>query len=87
MAGPCPKRPHLAHLAEGGEDILPEQVCFHAQQAAQKALKPVLVSRGIGFPLLHDIEILLRIAGEGGSVLPSRIAEAAALTPYAVEAR
>lgn len=78
---------NLARLAKDREDILPEQVCFHAQQAAEKALKAVLLSRGIEFPLVHDIEVLVRIAEEKGLPLPAEIANASALTPYAVEAR
>jgi hypothetical protein len=32
----------LAGLAAQDRLVLPEQVCFHAQQAAEKALKAVL---------------------------------------------
>ena len=32
-----------------------EDLCFDAQQAAEKALKAVLVSSGIDFPKSHDI--------------------------------
>lgn len=34
---------NLARLAKGHENILAEQVCFHAQQATEKALKAVLL--------------------------------------------
>ncbi len=78
---------NLARLAKDREDILPEQVCFHAQQAAEKALKAVLLSRGIEFPLVHDIEVLVRLAEGKGIALPAGIADASALTPYAIEAR
>jgi len=60
---------NLARLARDREEILPEQVCFHAQQAAEKALKAVLLSRGIEFPLVHAIQVLVQIA-QGGVVVP-----------------
>ena len=77
----------LARLGRDHPEILREQVCFHAQQAAEKALKAVLVERKIGFPLIHDIEALLDIAEKAGLELPPEFAEAGFLTPFAVEAR
>ncbi len=78
---------NLARLAEDHEEILPEQVCFHTQQAAEKALKAVLLHCQIAFPLIHDIEELLEIATQNGLSLPPDVADAGTLTPYAVEAR
>jgi len=42
---------NLARLAMNREEILPEQVCFHAQQAAENALKAGLRHRKPDFPL------------------------------------
>jgi HEPN domain-containing protein len=78
---------NLARLAKNREEILPEQVCFHAQQAAEKALKAVLLARGIAFPFVHDIDELLEVAAQGGLALPSELMDAGSLTAYAVEAR
>ena len=78
---------NLAHLARSHKAILAEQVCFHAQQACEKALKAVLLFKGLKFPLVHDIEVLLEIAKDGGLRLPRKVGEAGALSPYAVEAR
>ena len=78
---------NLANLANGRKDVLPEQACFHAQQACEKALKAVLLFEGLEFPLVHDIEVLLEIAKDGGLRLPREIRESGALSPYAVEAR
>jgi len=64
-----------------------EQACSHAQQAAEKAIKAALVSAGIGFPLTHDIEELLEIAGARGMRLPREVQVAGLLAPYAVEFR
>lgn len=78
---------NLARLARNHKTVLPEQVCFHAQQACEKALKAVLLCKGLEFPLVHDIEVLLEIAKDGGLRLPRKVHEAGALSPYAVEAR
>lgn len=78
---------NLARLAKDHEEIFPEQVCFHAQQAAEKALKAVLLHDQITFPLIHDIEELLEIAIQNGLSMPPDVADAGTLTPYAVEAR
>jgi HEPN domain-containing protein len=62
-------------------------VCFHAQQASEKALKAVLRDRTIEFPLIHDIEALVDIAEKAGLHLPPEFDEAGFLTPFAVESR
>lgn len=78
---------NLARIAQTQKDVLPEQACFHAQQAAEKALKAVLLFKKIDFPLVHDIEELLELAKQNGLVLSREVNDAGALTPYAVEAR
>jgi HEPN domain-containing protein len=77
----------LAQIGLQADDVLPEQVCFHAQQTVEKALKAVLLHKGIKFPLIHDIEELIEIAQKGGCPLPDWAEEMAMLTPYAVETR
>ncbi len=77
----------LAHLAASDAQVRREQACFHAQQAAEKAIKAVLRSRQIEFPLTHDIEELLELAEKGGLPLMQAVREAGSLTPYAVETR
>ena len=77
----------LARLAADDEFVRREQACFHAQQAAEKAIKGLLLYRGIEFPLTHDIEELLEIAEHAGLALPKDIADVSHLTPYAVETR
>ena len=77
----------LAHLAASDAQVRREQACFHAQQGAEKAIKAVLRSRQIDFPLTHDIEELLELAEKGGIPLPQPVREAGSLTPHAVESR
>lgn len=77
----------LAQLASGDPAIRREQVCFHAQQAAEKSIKAVLLLHDIGFPLTHDIEELLSLAESNGLLFPDEVRDAGLLTPYAVETR
>lgn len=77
----------LAFLGQKHSHVLPSQVCFHVQQAAGKALKAVLCSRKIDFPLTRDIQELVEILEQSGLSFPSEVAEAGSLTPYAVETR
>ncbi len=66
--------------------ILLEGLCFHAQQAAEKALKAVLISQAIPFPRTHNITILIDLLPQNIS-LPSEVEAAALLTDYAVLTR
>jgi HEPN domain-containing protein len=77
----------LARLAAGDQQVRREQACFHLQQAAEKAIKAVLLARRVDFPLTHDIEQLLEIAEESGLDLPEDVRESGMLSPYAVETR
>lgn len=75
----------LAGAQVPGADL--EAFCFHAQQAAEKAIKGVLLSRGIRFPYVHDLGALLAIAARNGVTVPEAITAADRLTDYAVLTR
>jgi len=64
-----------------------EDLCFDAQQAAEKALKAVLLYHGIEFAYVHDLEVLLTTLDENGVDTPEAVRESALLTEYAVDAR
>ena len=66
--------------------VLLEGLCFHTQQAAEKALKAVLVSCEIFFPKTHSIRMLLDLLPDGISV-PEEVEDAASLTDYSVMTR
>ena len=66
--------------------ILLEGLCFHAQQAVEKALKAVLVARAISFPRTHNITTLLDLLPQD-IVISSEVEAAASLTGYAVFTR
>lgn len=78
---------NLAQLGKSSHDVLHEQICFHAQQSVEKALKAVLLFRKIDFPLTHDLEELSDILEEAGIPLPSDTLDLGILTPYAIETR
>lgn len=65
-------------------EVLPAVYCFHAQQAAEKAVKAVYVSHGVEFAYIHDIRQLL---DDAPVVVPESVYEAAMLTAYAVITR
>ena len=64
-----------------------EDLCYHAQQAAEKALKALYVHRGATFRYTHDLGELIAGLGEAGVMVPPEMEEAAGLTTYAWEAR
>ena len=66
--------------------VLLECLCFHAQQAAEKALKALLISRNAAFPKTHSLRMLLDLAGQFSPV-PAEVERAAILTDYAVTGR
>jgi len=64
-----------------------ETVAFHAQQAAEKSLKALLVARQVEFPKTHDIARLVELVTPGDERLAEALADAAELTPFGVEYR
>jgi hypothetical protein len=75
-----------ARLGEVQPAILRNRVAFHAEQAAEKAFKGVLVHAAVEFPRTHDLQSLLLLSEQRNSV-PPEIERANALTRFAVEAR
>jgi len=57
-----------AHALLRDPDHYPRQVCFLAQQAAEKALKAVLVLLEIEFPFTHDLDRLREMVPTGWQV-------------------
>jgi len=69
------------------EGVYLEDLCFEAQQAAEKALKALLLHRGIRFPHVHDLARLVSLLEQHGETVPESVREAEELTKYAVAAR
>jgi len=67
--------------------VMLETLCFHAQQAVEKALKAVLLHHSVPFPYTHDIARLITTCQDAGIAWPDELDEAAELTEYAVVTR
>ena len=64
-----------------------EDLCFQAHQAAEKAIKALLIKQGVVFPYVHDLARLLTILEEAGEPMPETIRNAEELTRYVVMTR
>jgi HEPN domain-containing protein len=73
----------LADVAAVSDTI----VGFHAQQAAEKALKAVLAAVGHDFPFTHNIGLLTQLCEDNGIALPAGLDALDVLTPYGVAGR
>jgi HEPN domain-containing protein len=80
-------RSSLALAATKTPAVLYEDLCFQAQQAAEKALKAVFVSRKIPYPYTHDINALLSGLGQHNLAIPEPLWCAVSLTSYASDTR
>jgi HEPN domain-containing protein len=68
-------------------EIAPEILGFHAQQAAEKMLKAVLIAKGIDFPLTHRLTDLIDISKKHDINFPTQLEEIRFLNPFAVDFR
>ena len=64
-----------------------EDLCFDAQQAAEKAIKALLMHQRISFPYVHDLAGLLTLLLQTGEAIPNEVKQAGRLTRFAVAAR
>jgi HEPN domain-containing protein len=76
-----------ARSASAVPGVYLEDLCFDAQQAAEKAVKAVLISLNVRFPYVHDLVQLLLFVEQAGRQVPQDVRRAAILSDYAVEAR
>ncbi len=65
-------RSSLAHARQAGSDVDFEDLCYSAQQAAEKAIKGVLVRLKHPFPFTHNLDRLLNLIKQAG--LPVAVA-------------
>ena len=68
-------------------DVYLEDFCFDAQQAAEKAIKAVMIKRRVEFPYTHDLARLLSLLEDAGEEIPDAVLQAADLTDYATVTR
>ena len=69
------------------DDVLPALLCFHAQQAVEKAIKAVLISAGSAFPYTHDLGHLASLVIGQGIAFPNELRQVTTLTQYAIITR
>ena len=76
------------HLLESFRPVPVEIICYHCQQAAEKAIKALLIAQGVdSIPRSHDLSFLLNGLAKP-EVIPERVYEDAdRLTPYGVAVR
>jgi HEPN domain-containing protein len=48
-------RSNLVHSRAEADEVDPAELCFDAQQAAEKAIKAVFIHRGEAFPYTHGL--------------------------------
>jgi HEPN domain-containing protein len=80
-------RSNLALATNDTVGALPEDLCFEAQQAAEKAIKAVFIHRGLSFPFIHDLDELLQRLERSGVKIPAYVKQADELTTFAVMTR
>src|SRR5262245_12673762 len=76
----------LAQTPEPPREALPADLCYLAQQAAEKALKGVCEHAGLTPPLTHDLKALVDLLDQQHAV-PAEVHRAEVLTRYAVAER
>jgi HEPN domain-containing protein len=77
----------LAMVGKISKKIRYETLCFHSQQAAEKAIKAILVFKKCKFPKTHNIKHLLDLVDKTGIDVPVKIKKSDQLTDYATESR
>ncbi len=70
----------------GGEPMW-DQVCFHAQQAGEKALKALLTALGEAVPRTHDLVRLVQLLAPQLPAVAALYEDAARLTAHSVTPR
>lgn len=85
MAESCAKQPTA--LQDHDSWAYLEDLCFDAQQAAEKAIKAVLIAVDAPFPPIHDLTRLLTLLEQAGVPISTEVEQAARLTRFAVTTR
>ena len=80
-------RSNLSKARSRSPGIYLEDLCFDAQQAAEKAVKSVLLARGIEFPYVHDLGLLLTLLEDADEAGPKDVRQAEKLSPFATTSR
>ena len=76
-----------ARKLASGPDAYLDTAIYHCQQAAEKAIKALLVQNDLRFEKTHDLEVLIARATPVAPGLSQLLDQADRLTPYAVAYR
>ena len=76
-----------ARQGKSTPDIVYEDLCYDCEQAAEKALKGLLILNGIVPPQTHSLALLVEMLEKHGMKIPDEIKSAISLTHYAVATR
>jgi HEPN domain-containing protein len=77
----------LVRKVSSDTEVADAIIGFHAQQAAEKLIKTVLVARGVAFMKSHALSYLVGLVEEHHIDAPPELSEADVLSPWAVEFR
>ena len=80
-------RSNLARAKAKRKGVYLEDLCFDAQQAAEKAIKALLIKLDMNFPYVHDLAELLTLVEKAGQAVPEPIKRAEELSRFAVFTR
>jgi HEPN domain-containing protein len=80
-------RSNLVQAKAKRKGVYLEDLCFHAQQATEKAIKALLIKLDVDFPYVHDLAELLTLVEKAGQEVPESIRQAEPLSKFAVFTR
>ncbi len=75
-----------AYALLDSREFFPRQICFLAQQGAEKAIKAILIYEETNFPKNHDLDRLRDLIPKGWKI-KEQFPDLAELTIWAVESR
>ena len=76
-----------AKIGKISDALFYEDLCFDCQQAAEKALKALLIARNVNFPKTHSLNMLIALIKQQSMKVPHEVEESVILNDYAVETR
>jgi HEPN domain-containing protein len=80
-------RSNLVRAKAKRKGVYLEDLCFDAQQAAEKAIKALLIKLNVNFPYVHDLAELLTLVEKADQAVPEPIKRAGKLSRFAVFTR
>jgi HEPN domain-containing protein len=74
-----------AKIGKISDALFYEDLCFDCQQAAEKALKALLIYIGISFPRTHSLNMLIALLKGQNIHVPTEVESAVILNEYALQ--